>query len=160
MRTTILPAALALVALGCAGATAQTATAPAPVTARTQRSTAEAIRVAARVFAGQGFDIIQSDATGGLLSVERKDSPKNLRPGVSCRWPLNSMASTMGEATLHISLTFAKADSGASVTAASRVRTDYSKTIGPFKSTPASDTDCVTTGVFEKRTLDSLAARL
>lgn len=147
-----------LVLAACAPATPLTA--PGPVRYHTSESAAQVLQTVSDALIANGFDIAQSDATTGVIGATMTKSPANLGSAVTCRFPMSSMAATMGRATVRVNVSaHPGATGGSDVLIATRVRTDYSKTIGELKGTPTSETDCVSTGTLEAELLKGVGDR-
>ena len=130
--------------------------APAPVALTSSKPPSEVIQQAAAQLAAIGFEVTQSDVPSGSLTARRVRTADAHGADVTCRWRRGSMAGALGEAAYTVSVNARQSGNGTAVQIASSIHTDYSKSVGPFSSKPASDTDCVSAGVIEQRLADAV----
>jgi len=127
----------------------------APKTTRTNRPVQEIAQIASQTLAASGFEIVTSDAAGGVVTARRHRATTGNSEFVSCRYKRNSIAESSMETTLTVTVA-AKANAGNSdAIVSSSVRAEFPSLTGALKMAP-SDTDCASTGSVEARILDAI----
>jgi len=153
----LLLSALAVTAFACVQPAPIQA--PAPVQLQSSRAPATVVTAAAQHLVAQGFDIVTSDATAGLLTARRTQSPQLWASAIRCRFGTNTLAHSRGNATYTVTVTAAPATAGTSVTVQGRVRMSYQNIpgISAGMTAPDSDTDCGSTGVVEQQLAQAIS---
>lgn len=114
-------------------------TQPSPAVLAVPRNPAEVVQLSARELLSQGFDLVTSDAVGGVLVAQRKRAPKEQPEYLTCSGHPNSLGTQGRTTTLRLNLAAVRKDSTLSeVTIRSTVHAEYRG--GALE---ANDTDCV-----------------
>lgn len=133
---------------------------PADLSAVSSLPVGTAIGTAARVLADNGFDIVTSDATAGLLSARRiRETTGNslylrCKNGMGEEGKPQNIGAMYLKTTVTVTVTARPEGSGSNVRAGGRVTASYGD--NPIGKLPDSDTDCVSSGEIEKRVIAAL----
>lgn len=123
----------------------------APRSVQSSRSPIEAVQIVARTLAADGFEIVTSDATGGVVSAKRLRAKLGNADFISCRFAAGSLANNNMETTLFVTFTAQKSDAGAAGTITSRVNVAFPGFQGSALAMPPSDDDCTSNGTEESK---------
>jgi hypothetical protein len=129
---------------------------PQPTQLHVARPPAEVVRTATRELTQAGFQIDSSDANTGTVVAHRTRTPQEHGGDVTCKYQQGSLFATRAQSTLATAVTARPGASGGSdVGVTSIVHMDFSNMPGQFRAKP-NDTDCVSSGVIEKRLVAAL----
>ena len=147
-------AALGILAAGCIARTVLRA--PEPVNLHVSDAPRAVIQRAAVALTSAGFRVAQTDSVGSVLGASRRSRPNGNEPFVTCNMPRNSGAAANRETTITIDFSARPASGGTDVTIRSNVRTTYPGFDGTPMQMATSDSDCVSTGLMERRLAESI----
>ena len=129
--------------------------APAPQALHVAQAPPAVVQTAAQELIRDGFEVMQSDAAGGVLTAQRATDNKGDETVLTCDFRKGSMLDANLRAVLTVSLS-ARADSaGSAVTIAAHVHSSYPRLTG-ILAVAENDKDCVSNGVTERRIVNSL----
>jgi hypothetical protein len=132
-------AVVLVAAAGCASMVPPDPTPPTPAAIVVPQSPAAVVQLSARELLGQGFELVTSDAAGGVLVAQRKRAPKQQPEYLRCAGHPNSLGTQGRTTTLRLNLAAVRRDSMSSeVTIRSSVRSEYRDNF-----LEPNDTDCV-----------------
>ena len=147
-------AALGVLAAGCIEPTAR---APEPVSLHVSDAPRDVVQRAAVALTSAGFRVAQTDEVGNDISASRRSSANGNEPFVTCNnVPRDSGAAANRETTIMIDFSAKPTGGGSDVTIRSNVRTAYPGFDGTPMQMATSDSDCVSTGLMERRLADSI----
>jgi hypothetical protein len=121
---------------------------PSPVVLSTARTSIQATQVAAQQLAVDGFDLITSDATGGVITAKRTRAKDGNSGFIACFFKPGSLAASNMESTITITFTATQIETGSSIRIVSRVHTSYPglANAGMLLARAPSDDDCASNG--------------
>lgn len=144
---------IALTLVACAACmTGPPLAAPAPRMLSAARPPRAVVNAAAETLAIHGFSVLASDAAGGVLTAERKATPRQLGSLVTCRFSQSAAAFERAATTYTVNVIAKPADGGGSTaTIASRVHVDFGDTppLTLVGGASGGDGECVSTGELE-----------
>jgi hypothetical protein len=123
---------------------------PAPLNLHSARAATDALKAASARLVTDGFDLASSDASAGVITAVKTDTPERMIGLITCRYHKGSMAATSGESSLRVAISATDASAGGSdLVIHAHVTTSMQKLPGMFKDTPDSEDDCASTGQIE-----------
>jgi hypothetical protein len=157
MLGSALRASLPLLVTACAGIRAPAPEAPRPLRAQAAAPPRGVIRAATRELIAAGFLVTQIDTVAGLRA-ERQQRPGEFEGILTCRTAVTPQARAAVAPSMIIELSVQpRIDGGSEVVVASRVNAAYLR-LAPEPPRPPSNEDCRSTGVVERKLVESLAS--
>lgn len=119
-----------------------------PRSLHSAKASSQAAQAAAQTLVADGFEIVTSDATNGIVTARRLRAAKGNDDFVVCRGAKNSIAATNKETTITVSFIAKPAAAGSDITISNNVRVAFPGLTGLLASAP-NEEDCASTGVAE-----------
>lgn len=131
--------------------------APAPMNLTTPLPPTQVVQRAAQRLTIEGFTVITSDATGGILTaVLTRQGGGDWGPLLTCRLAPNSVGRASATETLTARIVAQASGPGSAVYISATAVTDYGRSI--FSDRNGNTEDCVSSGLTEKAVADAIAA--